>query len=79
VGQSARGTSVAAGRPSDRAIYPRCGSAPRAIAGCYWAITHNGSKITAQPSTDNVVMDIIAARAESGRWLVLAAPSDATE
>ena len=54
-------------------------TARRGIAGCYWAIIHNGSKTTAQPSTDNVAMDIIAARAESGRSLLLAAPSEATE
>jgi hypothetical protein len=46
---------------------------------CYWAIIHNGNKTTAQPSTDKVAMDIIAARAESGRSSPLAASSDASE
>jgi hypothetical protein len=45
----------------------------------YWAIAHHGSKTAAQPSIDNVAMDIIAARAESGRSVLLAASSDAAE
>ena len=45
----------------------------------YWAIIHNGSNTTAQPSTDNVAMDIIAARAESGCSQSLAVSSDAAE
>jgi hypothetical protein len=46
---------------------------------CYWPIAHNGSKTAVQPSTDNVTMDINAARAESGRSVLLAASSDAAE
>jgi hypothetical protein len=42
-------------------------------------MTHNGSKTAVQPSTDNVAMDIIAARAESGRSPLLAASNDAAE
>jgi hypothetical protein len=46
---------------------------------CYWAIAHNGSKTAVQLSTDNVTMDIIAPRVESGRSVLLAASSDAEE
>ena len=46
---------------------------------CYWAIAHNGSKTAVQPSTDNVTTDIIAARAERGRSVLLAASGDAAE
>ena len=53
-----------------------------AAANCrvgYWAIAQKGSKTAVQPSTDNVTIDTIAARAESGRSVLLAASSDAAE
>jgi hypothetical protein len=45
----------------------------------YWATIQNGSKTAAQPSADNVAIDIIAARGESGCSVLLAASSDAVE
>ena len=51
----------------------------RGMLTCYWAIAHSGSKIAAQPNTDNEAIDIIAARGESGRSPLVAASSDATE
>jgi hypothetical protein len=45
----------------------------------YWAIAHSGSKIAVQPSTDNVTMQIIAARTERGRSVLLPASNGATE
>jgi hypothetical protein len=41
--------------------------------------TQNGSKTAAQPSTDNVAMDITATRAETGRSVLLAASNGAAE
>ena len=46
---------------------------------CYWAIAHSGSKIAVQPSADNVTMQIIAARTERGRSVLLPASNGATE
>lgn len=45
----------------------------------YWAMAHNGSKTAVQPSTDNVAIEIIAARVESGRSVLLAASSGMAE
>jgi hypothetical protein len=46
---------------------------------CYWASAQNGSKTAVQPSADKLTMEIIAARGESGRSVLLAASSDAAE